>query len=139
MTGKVSAPGGSKTLRYFLSSDVFLDQDLKENDDGGLLKKDFLSTQVAIDEDAFFSEQFSRFIERVEILIRENFPNKIDKMRDVFYSRVPLDEHGGLLTLEAIGQKYGICRERVRQYEKQIMDLIKNDPEIMKIKEELIS
>ncbi len=141
LSGKKVAPGGEKTLRYFFAGDFFLDQSVKDDDEeeGDSIKKDFLKSGSIIDEEAFFSEQFSRFIERVEILIRENFPNKIDKMRDIFYSRVPLDQHGGLMTLDAVGIKYGITRERVRQYEAQIMELIKNDPEIMKIKEELIS
>lgn len=48
-----------------------------------------------------------------------------DRARDVVVSRFGLEGSGERMTLEAIGQKYGITRERVRQIEQAALQAIK--------------
>ena len=47
-----------------------------------------------------------------------------DRAKDVITSRYGLGKDTQRLTLEAIGQKYGITRERVRQIENHSLNLI---------------
>src|SRR3989338_1724792 len=48
-----------------------------------------------------------------------------DRARDVILSRYGLDKDPHKMTLEAIGKKYGITRERVRQIENYAIHSIK--------------
>lgn len=57
-----------------------------------------------------------------------------DRARDVITSRYGLDDSAEPKTLEAIGRKYGITRERVRQIEKYALATIKKSSEFKKEK-----
>jgi DNA-directed RNA polymerase sigma subunit (sigma70/sigma32) len=52
-----------------------------------------------------------------------------DRALDVVKSRFGLGADTERLTLEAIGEKYGITRERVRQIEQAALNLIKKSDE----------
>lgn len=55
-----------------------------------------------------------------------------DRARDVLEKRYDLNGHGDSLTLEAIGQSYGITRERVRQIENYGIQSIQRSEEYKK-------
>jgi len=56
------------------------------------------------------------------------------RVRDIVISRYGLSERGERLTLEAIGGKYGITRERVRQIENHALATIRKSPAFVKAK-----
>jgi DNA-binding winged helix-turn-helix (wHTH) protein len=58
-----------------------------------------------------------------------------DRGRDVIIKRYGLDESGKRMTLEGIGKKYGITRERVRQIENHSLINIRKSKEYAKEKE----
>ncbi len=55
-----------------------------------------------------------------------------DRSRDVVVSRYGLSGKKGLETLDAIGKRYGITRERVRQIENHAIKLIQDSPVVAK-------
>lgn len=57
-----------------------------------------------------------------------------ERARDVIMSRYGLGDNSELQTLEAIGRKYGITRERVRQIEKYALGTIRKSSEFKKEK-----
>lgn len=57
-----------------------------------------------------------------------------DRARDVMTRRYGLDESGKKMTLEAIGKKYGITRERVRQIENHSIAVIRKSKDYAKEK-----
>jgi hypothetical protein len=57
-----------------------------------------------------------------------------DRARDVMTRRYGLDENGKKMTLEAIGKKYGITRERVRQIENHSIAVIRKSKDYAKEK-----
>ncbi len=57
-----------------------------------------------------------------------------DRARDVMTRRYGLDESGKRMTLESIGKKYGITRERVRQIENHSVTAIRKSKEYAKEK-----
>jgi len=57
-----------------------------------------------------------------------------DRARDVMTSRYGLGKNSEKMTLEAIGKKYGITRERVRQIENHAIAAIKKSKEVVKEK-----
>jgi hypothetical protein len=58
-----------------------------------------------------------------------------DRARDVVIRRYGLDESGKTMTLEAIGKKYGITRERVRQIENHAVIAIRKSSDYEKERE----
>src|SRR3954464_14128625 len=57
-----------------------------------------------------------------------------DRGRDVMVSRYGLGKSAEKMTLEAIGKKYGITRERVRQIENHAIATIRKSKELQKEK-----
>lgn len=94
-----------RVYRFHLS----LDTPLKENDDTSYLDMLTSSTEHPVDEDILFSS----FKKEIEGLLSELNPRekKVLKMRFGF--------RGEPMTLEEIGKKVGLSRERVRQIEKR--------------------
>ena len=94
-----------RVYRFHLS----LDTPLKENDDTSYLDMLTSSTEHPVDEDILFSS----FKKEIDGLLSELNPRekKVLKMRFGF--------RGEPMTLEEIGKKVGLSRERVRQIEKR--------------------
>lgn len=94
-----------RVYRFHLS----LDAPLKENDDTSYLDMLTSSTEHPVDEDLLFSS----LKKEIEGLLSELNPRekKLLKMRFGF--------RGEPMTLEEIGKKVGLSRERVRQIEKR--------------------
>lgn len=94
-----------RVYRFHLS----LDTPLKENDDTSYLDMLTSSTEHPVDEDLIFSS----FKKEIDGLLSELNPRekKVLKMRFGF--------RGEPMTLEEIGKKVGLSRERVRQIEKR--------------------
>lgn len=94
-----------RVYRFHLS----LDTPLKENDDTSYLDMLTSSTEHPVDEDLLFSS----FKKEIDGLLSELNPRekKVLKMRFGF--------RGEPMTLEEIGKKVGLSRERVRQIEKR--------------------
>ncbi len=94
-----------RVYRFHLS----LDTPLKENDDTSYLDMLTASTEHPVDEDLLFSS----FKKEIDGLLSELNPRekKVLKMRFGF--------RGEPMTLEEIGKKVGLSRERVRQIEKR--------------------
>ncbi|MBI3582855.1 MAG: RNA polymerase sigma factor RpoD/SigA [Nitrospinae bacterium] len=94
-----------RVYRFHLS----LDTPLKENDETSYLDMLTSSTEHPVDEDLIFSS----FKKEIDGLLSELSPRekKVLKMRFGF--------RGEPMTLEEIGKKVGLSRERVRQIEKR--------------------
>ena len=97
--------------------DVSLDAPLK--DDSATERIDFLSTEVESAEDKVAKKEMESLLhEKIE-----EFKTKMtDRELEIFESRIFSDSP---LTLQEIGDRYGISRERVRQVEKNIVKKIR--------------
>jgi RNA polymerase sigma-32 factor len=105
-----------------LKSDVSLDTPVDENGDVRMV--DRFSAAVESPDEAIESHQMRRLVQESARLVRETL-NERDLF--IFDHRLMADEP---ITLQEVGDKYGISRERARQLESRL---------IMKIKEKLIA
>src|ERR1035437_3518370 len=60
-----------------------------------------------------------------KIIVKKLLAVLTDRARDVLVSRYGLGKSIDKLTLDAIGKKYGITRERVRQIENYALDVVR--------------
>ncbi|OHA88002.1 MAG: hypothetical protein A2653_02790 [Candidatus Zambryskibacteria bacterium RIFCSPHIGHO2_01_FULL_43_25] len=67
-------------------------------------------------------------------VVRHLLDSLSDRARDVITRRYGLDEKAERMTLESIGKKYGITRERVRQIENHALGAIRKSKEYLKEK-----
>jgi RNA polymerase sigma-32 factor len=93
--------------------DVSLDAPLKEDSDTE--KIEFLSTQTESTEDRVAKKEMENLL---HIKINEFKKNMSPRELDIFEHRIFSDSPA---TLQEIGDRYGISRERVRQVEKNII------------------
>ncbi|HEY2388789.1 MAG TPA: RNA polymerase factor sigma-32 [Candidatus Binatia bacterium] len=98
-------------------SDVSVDSPLHEGEDGTLL--DVLKSGTATAEDQVADAEYRR---RLSEKIREFGSTLHDKDRLIFDQRLLAEDP---LTLQEIGDKYGISRERVRQVESRLKRRLK--------------
>jgi RNA polymerase sigma-32 factor len=98
-------------------SDVSVDSPLHEGEDGTLL--DVLRSGTATAEDQVADAEYRQ---RLNAKIREFGDTLLDKDRLIFDQRLLAEEP---LTLQEIGDKYGISRERVRQVESRLKRRLK--------------
>jgi RNA polymerase sigma-32 factor len=98
-------------------SDVSVDSPLHEGEEGTLL--DVLKSGAATAEDQVAEAEYRR---RLNEKIREFGSTLRDKDRLIFDQRLLAEEP---LTLQEIGDKYGISRERVRQVESRLKRRLK--------------
>ncbi len=99
------------------SSDLSVDTPLHEGEEGTLL--DILKSGVATAEDQVADAEFKHLLGEK---IREFGATLKDKDRLIFDQRLLAEEP---LTLQEIGDKYGISRERVRQIESRLKRRLK--------------
>ena len=99
------------------ASDLSVDMPLHEGEEGTLL--DVLKSGVATAEDQFADAEFRHLLGEK---IREFGATLKDKDRLIFDQRLLAEEP---LTLQEIGDKYGISRERVRQIESRLKRRLK--------------
>lgn len=62
-------------------------------------------------------------------VVKRLLSNLPDRARDVLVQRFGLGKETRMLTLDAIGKKYGITRERVRQIENYAIDMVRKSDE----------
>ncbi len=99
------------------ASDLSVDMPLKEGEEGTLL--DVLKSHAATAEDQLADAEFrTRLAEK----IREFSATLRDKDEVIFQQRLLAEEP---LTLQEIGDRYGISRERVRQIESRLKRRLK--------------
>ncbi len=99
------------------ASDLSIDTPLHEGEEGTLL--DVLKSSVATAEDQVADAEYRQ---RLGAAIREFGATLRDKDRLIFDQRMLAEEP---LTLQEIGDKYGISRERVRQIESRVKRRLK--------------
>jgi RNA polymerase sigma-32 factor len=99
------------------ASDLSVDTPLHEGEDSTLL--DVLKSSVATAEDQVADAEYRQ---RLGTAIREFGTTLRDKDRLIFDQRMLAEEP---LTLQEIGDKYGISRERVRQIESRVKRRLK--------------
>ena len=98
-------------------SDLSVDMPLHEGEEGTLL--DVLKSSAATAEDQVADAEYRR---RLNDKIREFGSTLRDKDRLIFDQRLLAEDP---LTLQEIGDKYGISRERVRQVESRLKRRLK--------------
>ena len=99
------------------SWDVSLDAPVKDNSDTERI--DFLSEDVESTEDRIAQKQMETLLHNK---IDEFKKNMTKRELEIFEQRIFSDNP---ITLQEIGDKYGISRERVRQVEKNIIKKIR--------------
>jgi RNA polymerase sigma-32 factor len=99
------------------ASDLSVDMPLREGEDGTLL--DVLPSGASTAEDAVSAAEFRKLVSEH---IREFGATLKDKDRVIFDHRLLADDP---LTLQEIGDRYGISRERVRQIESRVKRKLK--------------
>ncbi len=99
------------------ASDLSIDTPLREGEESTLL--DVLKSSVATAEDQVADAEYRQ---RLGAAIREFGATLRDKDRLIFDQRMLAEEP---LTLQEIGDKYGISRERVRQIESRVKRRLK--------------
>ena len=97
--------------------DVSLDAPLKEDSDSGRI--DFISSEEETIEDSVARKEMEGILNHK---IEEFKQNMTDRELDIFDQRIFSDSP---VTLQEIGDKYDISRERVRQIEKNILKKMK--------------
>jgi len=101
------------------SHDVSLDAPLR-SEEGSSSRMDFVADGGPRPDEDVADIQFS---ERVQAVIRAFGQTLSGREREIFELRTVADEP---LTLQEIGQKYGITRERSRQLERRMMDRLRD-------------
>lgn len=99
------------------SRDLSIDASADDGEGGSLL--DVLSSGQGTAEDEFANAEFKQ---RVDAKIREFGEMLKDKESVIFHSRLTSEQP---LTLQEIGDQYGISRERVRQIEERLKKKLK--------------
>lgn len=99
--------------------DFSLDAPIGDEEDGGTRGSQLPHHQQSVEEVLAYEEIRSRFAEHLE-----SFRQTLrDRDREIFDDRI-LSEHP--VTLQDIGDRYGITRERARQLEAKIINNLKN-------------
>ncbi|MCA9664397.1 MAG: RNA polymerase factor sigma-32 [Myxococcales bacterium] len=100
--------------------DLSLDAPLRAGEDTTSTRLDFVTTDEQAPDEAVANEQFS---ERVQRVIREFGATLSGRDKEIFELRTVAEEP---LTLQELGDKYGITRERARQLERRMMDRLRD-------------
>jgi RNA polymerase sigma-32 factor len=106
--------------RRLAGADLSLDAPVREQDSGSASRLDFVADGSAGPDRAVENREFSA-------LLREKLEafgaTLAGRDREIFELRTMADEP---LTLQEIGDKYGITRERARQIERRMMDRLRD-------------
>ena len=105
--------------RRMAASDMSLDSPISNSDDGGATKLDFVPAGVDGPDQVVEDEQFSELLREK---LREFGKTLSGRDKEIFELRTVADEP---LTLQQMGDRYGITRERARQIERRMMDRLK--------------
>ena len=95
------------------AAEISLDAPIKEDSDE--LHRDFLADQSAKVEDKVAKHEV---LTRLRKILAEFGKDLKDKEKVIFYERLLSDDP---LTLQQIGDRFGISRERVRQIEERLL------------------
>jgi RNA polymerase sigma-32 factor len=106
--------------RRLAGSDVSLDAPLKSDEGGGATRLDFVA-DVAEGPDKTVEDQ--QFSERLQQKLRQFGRTLSGRDKEIFELRTVADEP---MTLQEIGDMYGITRERARQIERRMMDRLRD-------------
>ncbi|MDD5308416.1 MAG: RNA polymerase factor sigma-32 [Deltaproteobacteria bacterium] len=101
--------------RRLHGSDVSLDAELSDGEGRSLTRKDLLADTRLLQDDLV---QDARFGNLIQDRLKEFAKPLTDKEEFIFVNRLVVDEP---LTLQEIGEKFGVSRERVRQIEKRLL------------------
>lgn len=101
-------------------ADVSLDAPLRADDGDASSRMDFVAAESAGPDTVVEEQQFSELVRQK---VRQ-FGSRLEgRDREIFELRTVADEP---LTLQEIGDRYGITRERARQIERRMMDRLRD-------------
>ncbi len=101
-------------ILLLINEKVSLDSPLNSDTDSSL--KDFIPSDESIDEEVFEGTKREKVIELLGRLS--------EKEKDIIMARFGFDEHN--YTLEELGEKYNVSRERIRQIERKALIKLKH-------------
>jgi RNA polymerase sigma-32 factor len=101
--------------RRLYGSDVSLDAELSDGEGRSLTRKDMLADAGILQDDLVQNARFGNLIQDRLLAFAKPLT---DKEEFIFMNRLIVDEP---LTLQEIGEKFGVSRERVRQIEKRLL------------------
>jgi RNA polymerase sigma-32 factor len=106
--------------RRLAGADVSLDAPLQTDDSGGASRIDYVSDNAAGPDTQVEEQQFSGLLKQKLATFGETLTGRD---REIFELRTIAEEP---LTLQEIGDRYGITRERARQIERRMMDRLRD-------------
>ncbi|MBT5016672.1 sigma-70 family RNA polymerase sigma factor [Candidatus Peregrinibacteria bacterium] len=117
--------------RTVAQPDVELDAPMNDEDSNASRRGDFMGAEDPGFVDADLSGDRSRLIKEVRgILEVELRDSQFERAWDVFMCRFGLGEDQQFWTMQELGGKWGVTRERIRQIEKPIIEVLQNHPEL---------
>ncbi len=102
------------------ASDLSLDAPLRDDDSGSASRLEFVADGTSGPDRAVENREFSSLLREKLLAFGETLEGRD---REIFELRTMADEP---LTLQEIGDKYGITRERARQIERRMMDRLRD-------------
>jgi RNA polymerase sigma-32 factor len=106
--------------RRLAGADVSLDAPLQADESGGASRIDYVSDNAAGPDTQVEEQQFSGLLKQKLATFGETLTGRD---REIFELRTIAEEP---LTLQEIGDRYGITRERARQIERRMMDRLRD-------------